>query len=171
MRHTNRVALAVAGALVTWVLGAGSASAHIPTCVESVNPHGQNTPPAGSTTLPGPNGGQNDDGFYKISSDVGTNVFVVTGGVTFGPFPSGSVVKYTQAPGAAPTAEASPAPIEREEVHAVMMHAGLLRLFVCGVARVRCESCSAGDGITPRVHHGRGVSNRDHDLVQCAVRY
>ena len=77
MRSLRFVVLAVGAVLVTWALGAGTASAHVPSCVESVNPHGQNTPPAGSTTLPGPNGGQNDDGFYKISSDVGTNVFVV----------------------------------------------------------------------------------------------
>jgi len=68
------------------MLGASTASAHVPFCTESVNPHGQNTPPAGSTTPPGPNGGQNEDGFYKIGSDVGTDVFVVTGGTTFGPF-------------------------------------------------------------------------------------
>ena len=85
------------------IAGTGTASAHVPFCEESVNPHGQNTPPAGSTTLPGPNGGQNEDGFYKIGSDVGTDVTIVTGGVTFGPFASGSVVKYTQAPGASPT--------------------------------------------------------------------
>jgi hypothetical protein len=72
------------------------------TCDEDVNPHGQNTPPAGSTTLPGPKGGQNEDGFYKIGSSDGSPVTVVTGGVTFGPFPSGSVVKYTQAPGSTP---------------------------------------------------------------------
>jgi hypothetical protein len=71
-------------------------------CRESVNPHGQNTPPAGSTTLPGPRGGQNEDGFYEIGSANGTPVTVETGGVTFGPFPSGSVVKYTQAPGSTP---------------------------------------------------------------------
>jgi hypothetical protein len=105
MRSLRFVVLAVGAVLVTWALGAGTASAHVPSCVESVNPHGQNTPPAGSTTLPGPNGGQNEDGFYKIGSDVGTDVFVVTGGVTFGPFPSGSVVKYTQAPGSTPTSK------------------------------------------------------------------
>jgi len=86
------------------VLGTGTASAHVPFCTESVNPHGATVPPAGSTTLPGPNGGQNEDGFYLIGTDVGTAVTVVTGGVTFGPFPSGSVVKYTQAPGATPSA-------------------------------------------------------------------
>jgi hypothetical protein len=88
-----------------FLVGTGTASAHVPFCTESVNPHGQNTPPAGSTTLPGPNGGQNEDGFYKIGSDVGTAVTVVTGGVTFGPFTSGSVIKYTQAPGSTPTSK------------------------------------------------------------------
>jgi hypothetical protein len=85
------------------VFGTATASAHVPFCVESVNPHGQTIPPAGSTTLPGPSGGQNEDGFYRIGTDVTTAVNVVTGGVTFGPFPSGSVIKYTQAPGATPS--------------------------------------------------------------------
>jgi hypothetical protein len=102
MRRIMLLPLLTGAALM---LGAPAASAHVPFCNESVNPHGQNTPPAGSTTLPGPNGGQNEDGFYKIGSDVGTDVFVVTGGVTFGPFTSGSVVKYTQAPGSTPTSK------------------------------------------------------------------
>ena len=92
---------------VLWA--SGTASAHVPACVESVNPHGQNIPPAGLTTSPGtnPNSGQNDDGFYLISSDTGVDVFVVDlgSGTTFGPFPSGSTVKYTQAPGATPDAK------------------------------------------------------------------
>ena len=50
---------------------AAPAQAHRPFCTETVNPHGQNVPPAGSTTLPGPNGGQNEDGFYKVGSDTG----------------------------------------------------------------------------------------------------
>jgi hypothetical protein len=99
------VLLPVLAVAVLGVFGAGTASAHVPFCTESVNPHGQNTPPAGSTTLPGPNGGQNEDGFYKIGSDVGTDVTVVTGGVSFGPFTSGTVVKYTQAPGATPSSK------------------------------------------------------------------
>ena len=97
------VVLAVLAVAAMAVFGPGTASAHVPFCVESVNPHGQTTPPAGSTTLPGPNGGQNEDGFYLIGSDFGTDVTVVTGGVTFGPFASGSVIKYTQAPGAVPS--------------------------------------------------------------------
>jgi len=84
---------------------AAPAAAHHPACVEDVNPHGQNVPPAGSTTLPGPNGGQNEDGFYKISSDTGVQVFVVDqgSGTVFGPYPSGSTIKYTQAPGSTPS--------------------------------------------------------------------
>jgi hypothetical protein len=102
MRRIVLVPLLVLGGLMA---STGTASAHVPFCTESVNPHGQNVPPAGSTTLPGPNGGQNEDGFYLIGSDVGTAVSVVTGGVTFGPFPSGSVVKYTQAPGSTPSSK------------------------------------------------------------------
>jgi len=85
----------------------GTAYAHVPACVENVNPHGQNIPPAGLTTSPGtnPNSGQNDDGFYLISSNTGVDVFVVDlgTGTTFGPYPSGTVVKYTQSPGATPS--------------------------------------------------------------------
>jgi hypothetical protein len=74
-------------------------------CEESVNPHGQTIPPAGSSTLPGPQGGQNEDGFYLISSTTGVDVIVVdTGsGTEFGPYPSGTVVKYTEANGATPS--------------------------------------------------------------------
>jgi hypothetical protein len=99
----RRAALLVAVSLGILWAGAGPSQAHVASCVETVNPHGQNVPPAGSTTLPGPNGGQNEDGFYLIGSDAQTPVTVVTGGVTFGPYPSGTVVKYTQAPGATPT--------------------------------------------------------------------
>jgi len=102
MRRT--VVLVVLACAAIAVFAPGTASAHVPFCVESVNPHGQNVPPAGSTTLPGTQGGENEDGFYRIGSDVGSAVTVVTGGVTFGPFPSGSTIKYTQAPGATPSA-------------------------------------------------------------------
>jgi hypothetical protein len=96
--------LGVAVAVAVPTLWVAPASAHVPKCEESVNPHGQNVPPAGSSTLPGPRGGQNEDGFYRIGSDTGVNVFVVDlgTGTTFGPYPSGTVVKYTQSPGATP---------------------------------------------------------------------
>jgi len=76
----------------------------VPFCQETVNPHGQNVPPAGSTTLPGPNGGINDEGFYVVGSDVGTSVTLQdTDGNVFGVFPSGTRVKYTEANGATPS--------------------------------------------------------------------
>ena len=103
----SHLLLAPVAALALVAVPAGPASAHVPQCVESVNPHGQTVPPAGFTTSPGtnPNSGQNDDGFYLISSDVGTDVFVVDlgSGTVFGPFASGTVVKYTQAPGSTPS--------------------------------------------------------------------
>ena len=76
----------------------------MPFCTETVNPHGQNVPPAGSTTLPGPRGGINDDGFYEVGADVGTDVILRdTDGNVFGVFDSGTKVKYTEANGAEPS--------------------------------------------------------------------
>jgi hypothetical protein len=72
-------------------------------CFESVNPHGNKTPPAGSTTLPGPKGGQNEDGFYMLRAvdicDANPQIFVGdASGIAFGPFSSGDVVKITEDP-------------------------------------------------------------------------
>jgi len=71
-------------------------------CIETVNPHGHTVPPAGNTTLPGPNGGQNEDGFYYLwatdNLDPTPQIFVEdTGsGTVFGPFPYSVVIKYTE---------------------------------------------------------------------------
>jgi hypothetical protein len=79
--------------------------------VESVNPSGKKIPPAGRTTLPGPKGGQNEDGFYELvgedNEDGTADVFVTnaSGSVTFGPFASGSVVKITEDPDETPTSK------------------------------------------------------------------
>jgi hypothetical protein len=78
---------------------------------ETVNPHGKNIPPAGSTTLPGPKGGENEDGFYKLvakdNCDPAPQIWVSYVGSTnpqlFGPFSSGIVVKITEARGATPS--------------------------------------------------------------------
>jgi len=75
-------------------------------CVEYVNPHGQNIPPAGLTP-PGtnPNGGENPDGFYLIGNTRSSDPVFVTdlgSNTTFGPYPAGTVIKYTQATGATP---------------------------------------------------------------------
>jgi hypothetical protein len=95
------VALASIGAALVLAV---PAQAHQPSCIETVNPHGQNVPPAGSTTLPGPNGGQNEDGFYLVGAVGGTDVILSdTDGNVFGTFPSGTVVKYTEANGAEPS--------------------------------------------------------------------
>jgi hypothetical protein len=74
-------------------------------CLESVNPHGNNTPPAGSTTLPGPKGGQNEDGFYQLLAEDNCDepdeiaIFVAdASGFIAGPFSSGDVVKITEDP-------------------------------------------------------------------------
>jgi hypothetical protein len=76
-------------------------------CTEYVNPHGKTIPPAGLTP-PGtnPKGGENPDGFYQVGSPGGVEVYVIDlgSGKTFGPYPGGTTIKYTQAPGATPGA-------------------------------------------------------------------
>lgn len=97
-------------------------------CVESVNPHGQKIPPAGSTTLPGPKGGQNEDGFYRLLAvdavDPNPQIFVQgTSGnpsPAFGPFASGIVVKINEAPGATPSSK--PMGSSNGEADAVTWH-------------------------------------------------
>ena len=77
-------------------------------CVETVNPHGKKIPPAGSTTLPGPKGGQNEDGFYELLAvdavDPNPSLFVFdTGsGTVFGPFANNDKIKYTEDADATP---------------------------------------------------------------------
>lgn len=102
----RRIAIvATLAALGAALMLAGTAQAHQAACTETTNPHGQTTPPAGSTTMPGPRGGQNEDGFYRLTTNTGVGVFVFDDGSgrVFGPFPSGTKIKYTQAPGATPS--------------------------------------------------------------------
>ena len=74
-------------------------------CVEYVNPHGKVIPPAGLTP-PGtnPKGGENPDGFYQVGNTGGGDVLVIDlgSGTVFGPYPGGTAIKYTQAPGKTP---------------------------------------------------------------------
>lgn len=71
---------------------------------ETANPHGQNTPPAGWTTLPGAKGGMNEDGFYVLyavdNCDPHPMIYVTDRDMNyvFGPFPSETVVKFTEDP-------------------------------------------------------------------------
>jgi hypothetical protein len=88
------------------VLFAGTAQAHRATCIETTNPHGQTTPPAGSTTEPGTQGGQNEDGFYRLGTNTGQDVIFIEdsgSGTIFGPFAPGTKIKYTEAPGGTPS--------------------------------------------------------------------
>jgi hypothetical protein len=98
----------------------------VASCVESVNPSGKKTPPAGSTTLPGAKGGQNEDGFYELigedEQDGTADLFVTnaSGSVTFGPFASGSVVKITEDPEETPTSKKMGEPNSAVAAHIVL---------------------------------------------------
>jgi hypothetical protein len=103
MRRRLAIVAALASIGAALMLAA-PAQAHVAFCKETVNPHGQNVPPAGSTTLPGPKGGINDDGFYEVGTDAASPVTLQdTDGNVFGEFPSGTKVKYTEANGAEPS--------------------------------------------------------------------
>ena len=71
-------------------------------CLETVNPHGRTVPPAKEKDS------QNKDGFYELLAedicDPEPDIYVVdTGsGVVFGPFASGTKIKYTVDPDAMP---------------------------------------------------------------------
>ena len=59
--------------------------------------------------MPGPKGGQNEDGFYDLAAkdavDPAPQIFAVdeATGTVFGPYPDSTIVKWTQAPGAQPS--------------------------------------------------------------------
>jgi uncharacterized protein YegL len=77
-------------------------------CVETNNPSGDNVPKAGPNAG---NSGQNPDGFYQlIGVDIVSSVRITV--FTFPPFPSGTKVKYTQAPGSSPSIKPGPGDID-----------------------------------------------------------
>jgi hypothetical protein len=86
-------------------------------CTETVNAGGKNVPKSGANAG---KSGQNPDGFYELSAadDVdgaeGIQLFLRdTGtGVVFGPFEVGTMVKYVQANGAAPSQKPGPGVID-----------------------------------------------------------
>jgi hypothetical protein len=96
-------------AVHTAVTGSGGQTAsddqYAGPCTEYVNPHGKTIPPAGLTP-PGtnPKGGENPDGFYQVGNTGGGDVLVIDlgSGTVFGPYPGGTAIKYTQAPGKTP---------------------------------------------------------------------
>lgn len=72
------------------------------TCTEGANPHGTKAPAAKN---------QNPDGFYLLTAednldpDPSTWVVDSGSGTVFGPYPSGTTIKYTEAPGAPPSSK------------------------------------------------------------------
>jgi hypothetical protein len=74
------------------------------TCEEGVNPAGKK-PRA-----------KNEDGFFELGAvdavDPNPEIFVDAGGVLFGPFHSGTNIKYTEAPGATPSIKSGPGQVD-----------------------------------------------------------
>ncbi|HEX5038924.1 MAG TPA: hypothetical protein VFW95_02165 [Candidatus Limnocylindria bacterium] len=98
-------------------------TAPVASCTETTNPGGKNVPSAGSNAG---KSGQNPDGFYELLGedvvDPDVSVFVVdkgTDGVfgtsddtVFGPFSSGTKIKYVEANGATPSQSPGPGAID-----------------------------------------------------------
>jgi hypothetical protein len=98
-------------------------TAPVPSCVETTNPSGKNVPAAG---LGAGASGQNPDGFYELLAvevvDPNPQIFVVDKGAdgvfgtaddtTFGPFLSGTKIKYVEANGATPSQSPGPGAID-----------------------------------------------------------
>lgn len=74
-------------------------------CDPGTNPHGKTIP-----------GGSNEDGFFLLTAtdnvDPDPQIFVVDSGsgTVFGPYPSGTTIKYVEAPGATPSAKTMGSP-------------------------------------------------------------
>ena len=83
-------------------------------CAATTNPSGNNIPNAGNN----PTSGQNPDGFYVLTAsdavDPNPTITIADTGstATFGPFPSGTKIKLTQAPGATPNQKPGPGVID-----------------------------------------------------------
>lgn len=83
-------------------------------CRATTNPPGANVPNAGAN----PTSGQNPDGFFVLTAtdavdpDPTLTLTDSASGATFGPFPSGTTIKLTQAPGATPNQKPGPGAID-----------------------------------------------------------
>jgi Mg-chelatase subunit ChlD len=88
----------------TWV----DTTPPVAACSPTTNPSGKNVPKAGTGTG---SSGQNPDGFYELTAtDVAGPVSITVG--PFGPFPSGTKIKFTQAPGSSPRIKPGPGDID-----------------------------------------------------------
>ncbi len=132
-------------------------------CLPGPNPHGKHIPPAGNSSLPGPKGGQNEDGFYDLMAedavDPNPQVFAVDEGTdhVFGPYPAGTIVKWTQAPGAPPAEKKMGS--DKGKAGAVDYHLG---------ARATCWSSQWMPRVTPPIRWSawsRRFRNRRTDVV------
>ena len=130
-------------------------------CVEGVNPHGKNIPPAGWSTLPGRKGGQNEDGFYQLFYCVppcwptpddpvdpkSVKIWVGTKdlGPLFGGYDNEVVIKITEAPGADPAEKKIGS--QKGKASAVKSHVTLpsdpvlFLIDVDGNVIARCDEC------------------------------
>lgn len=113
-------------------------------CTPGTNPHGKTVPAAG---LKSP--GQNEDGYYQLQAtdvlDPDALVFVVDGGtgMVFGPFPSGTTIKYTESPDATPSSQ--PIGSANGEAGAVAWHIigqGDMQIFAVDNAGNQSEAIS-----------------------------
>lgn len=83
-------------------------------CAATTKPSGKNVPSAGNN----PRSGQKPDGSYvltavdRVDPDPAVTLTDSGSGQVFGPFPSGTKVKLTQAPGARPSQKAGPGDID-----------------------------------------------------------
>lgn len=105
-------------------------------CAEGTNPHGRNVPRATN---------QNPDGFYLLSADdnvdTDPSIWVVDAGSgeVFGPYSSGTTVKYTQAPGATPG---------EKPIGSTNGAAGAVTVHIIGTGDMQVYATDASDNVS-----------------------
>jgi hypothetical protein len=125
-RFTNKAGKVIASSTVEKCWVAPPNTPPVASCTPAVNPAGKKIPPAGSTTLPGAKGGQNEDGFYELigadAEDSTVSVYVTnaSASATFGPFAPRSVVKITEAPDATPSSKSMGGPNSAVAAHIIL---------------------------------------------------
>ena len=98
--------IAIVGALASIgaaLILAAPAQAHVAFCKETVNPHGQNVPPADRPRCPVQRAASTMTASMRSEPTAHAVILMDTDGNVFGVFPSGTKVKYTEANGAEPS--------------------------------------------------------------------